>query len=328
MLKFHTACIEPLSNTFSLANSMNIDFSKDITDTKYFEKQLSFTLLVKALKRRLVSKCMDSVFHRLEIETQEDGTKVVKKNEFLLDSYASTSITSVQQSNEIYSCFSKSIIDQQNLEWSHDLIINSCEPELQQQLLSKLMTFKDSEVGGPLTFILLVQLVVHNNERTTRALQQKLQSFRITQVPEEDVEKAIGFISGIAQRLDSSGKMPPDMDEIVLDVFLHGTVLTFTNHLETLKSMESPKIVGYANILKEVSSKYQELKIMDRWNPTSSIKRASSFNTSQSLRPGGRSLRLQDTYPDPAPEGKPVTDTKGRSLTTHPLVLMIPHSYK
>ena len=109
----------------------------------------------------------------MEIITLFDGTKGIQKCDCILDSYAMVTISQVQESNKIYSRFSRSIIDRQNLAWSNDLILNSCVMDLRQTLMAKLLTYDATERGGPLTFILLVQLFVNNNKST--ALAQKIQ---------------------------------------------------------------------------------------------------------------------------------------------------------
>ena len=285
-MKFYTSAVQSLLTKFSDLNAVNIDFSEHVKDnnTDYFEKQLNFSLQVQELKERLIGKCMESVFIRMEIITPSDGTKGIQKCDCILDSYATVTISQVQESNKIYSRFSCSIIDCQNLAWLNDLILNSCVMDLRQTLMAKLLTYDATERGGPLIFMLLVQLVVNNNESTTRALQHKLQSFKITSVPGENVEKAVGFISGILRCLESSGRVPIDIDDMLLDVFLASTVWKFSSHLETLKTMESPRILGPTNILREVSNKYQELKMVDAWIPKIQQSRGAIFHTPQQVQ--------------------------------------------
>lgn len=76
--------------------------------------------------------------------------------------------------------------------------------------------------------------MVNNNESRASDLLQKHQSFKITTVPEENVENSAAFISGILCHLKSSSQVQVGIDDMLLDIFLTSTIWKFSSHLETL----------------------------------------------------------------------------------------------
>jgi hypothetical protein len=80
-------------------------------------------------------------------------------------------------------------IDTENLICSQELILNSCNEDLKMYLLSRLSLLPVEHHGGPTVFMMMVEQIVSNNEHLSRALITRLNSFTMSMVPGENVEK-------------------------------------------------------------------------------------------------------------------------------------------
>jgi hypothetical protein len=138
--------------------------------------------------------------------------------------------------------------------------------------------------GGPTVFMLMVQQIIHSNDNIARALTSRLDSYKVTAVPGGNIETVIGFVNALCERLECCGKLPHDVEQTVLSIFDSCTLMKFTNHFDTLVTMESPKLLEYQSILREGSRIYLHLAHNGEWLPSS--KKSSAFSVTSNLSPG------------------------------------------
>jgi hypothetical protein len=200
----------------------NITDPTKFAGSKFFSKSLDFTLQVQSLKLHIERHLMQSVFTILNIEerrvaiTGQRRLNLRDNNAIsLLDDYSSLDLNSVLLSTEYYVTYSDKQIDSENLQWSQELILNSCDEELKHYLMSRLCLLPASQHGGPTIFMMLVEQIVSNNEHLSRALISRLNSFKITMIPGENIEQAAAFIKTVCTRLDTCQKLPPDAERSV-----------------------------------------------------------------------------------------------------------------
>jgi hypothetical protein len=55
----------------------------------------------------------------------------------------------------------------------------------------------------------------------------RLNNFQLSMVPGENIEEAAAFIKAVCVRLDACGKLPPDVDRIVFEIMMTGSVERF-----------------------------------------------------------------------------------------------------
>jgi hypothetical protein len=123
--------------------------------------------------------------------------------------------------------------------------------------------------------MLMVQQIVHSNDNIARALTSRLDNYKVTSVPGENIETAIGFINALCERLECCDKLPHDIQKMILSIFDSCSVPKFTNHFDILVTMESEKLTDYQGILREGSRVYLQLAHNGEWLPLS--KKPSAF---------------------------------------------------
>jgi hypothetical protein len=93
----------------------------------------------------------------------------------------------IRAANRLYKSFSSEHADLENLAWTQELILNSCDDELAKVLRAKLLAADSFEVEGPLAFFCLVQEVIQNTEEISHALISKLQNYTLTSITGKNV---------------------------------------------------------------------------------------------------------------------------------------------
>ena len=116
----------------------------------------------------------------------------------LLAEWPNTTIAEVLFSNEFYHLHFGAIAPwvRQNLELSHNFILNSCAPEMRKQVQDQLNKYKPHQLGGPLTFIVLMNLVQVNSEGAITHLIDSIKGLDIKNYDGEDVTLLVAQIRG------------------------------------------------------------------------------------------------------------------------------------
>lgn len=318
-LAFYAKAIEGIEPKFTLKQDLSaITDPTKFVGSDFFAKSLDFNLQVKTLKQHIDRHLMTSVFFILNVEEkhttlfQNDVRSIVKRDDKginLLDDYTSVDLNSVLLSSEYYVTYSDKDIDAENMQWSQELILNSCDDEMKHYLMSRLCLLPPEQHGGPTLFMMLVEQIVSNNEYLSRALITRLNSFKITMIPGENIEQAAAFIKTVCHRLDSCQKLPSDAERIVFDIMLTCTVDRFKQHFYTLESAESPKLLTYDGVLREAVRFYTVLHTgINQWLPLEKASSVYNGTGSTNTLPRGQ----------PNQKAKQTHDAKGNPIDRNP----------
>jgi hypothetical protein len=288
----------------------------------FFTKSLDFNLSVKTLREHIERHVMDSAFTILNVEERLNnftGNRrlVLRDNNTisLLVDYASIDLNTVLLSTEYYVMHSNNKLDAENLAWSQELIMNCCDDEMKHYLQSRLSLLPDHHHGGPTVFMMLVERIISNDEHLSRALITRLNNFTLSMVPGENIEEAAAFIKTICSRLDTCGKLPPDVDRIVFEIMMTGSVERFQFHLQTLDSMQDVKMKTYESILREAVRYYTVLHTgINQWLPLT--KQPSMFMGNGNSNGNGGNAGLPRGVP--SHKAKPTHDAKGNPIDRTP----------
>lgn len=272
-VKFYNSAVIGIDTKISLKDS----FTADIADNDgFFSTQLDFGLLVKRIQERIFGKCMHSVFTLRRYALNSFGLpNSIQTGANLFTSYSIITEEEVKESNRIYRTHATRTLELENLAWSHTFLINSCDDELRRVIDSKLMGFDDMYHGGPLTFLLIVQQIVTNSDRTARALVTNLQHLQIPSIPGENIDTLAAHILAAVLRLESCNKIPLDIADICLEILDTSSVDVFTRHFQTLKTVRAPLLKNYRELLTEATRLYSELLHLSQWVPLSKSNKSS-----------------------------------------------------
>lgn len=301
--KFYNAATAKITPTFTLTEE-----TVDINSGSFLEKNHDVFLQLNRLKQHLASYCMQDVFTLVTDFDPDSGAPDDSNPSSMInffDNYLDITGEQVERSNTAYRFWGDEIA-LENLNWTQDLLINSCAPDLQHEVANKVYAAPEECRGGPLVLYHIIQLTVKTTDRTARAIVNKLQQFKLNKIPGENINTAIAIIRSAVVRLRAANRLPSDIHHIVFDIFLSSTVYAFRSHFQTLETMESPKVKDWDSILKEAEKVYQRMEYEGHWLPRN--KKGSSFKALG--EPVAHIAQVQN--------GKPTQDKQGRPIDRNP----------
>ena len=158
----------------------------------------------------------------------------------------------------------------EDIEWSHILLMNSMDENLQESVNATLEeSFKVSEQGGPLTFAVMIDKVINLSEGAIEAMIQHLKGYEIRKTPGEDVERVCRRFKYALKRLDNNGSLTKDIVSGLFKTFQTTSVDDFNALFGLWKrtlELEGKKKPHYSEILAKASTWYRNLKIAGDWN--------------------------------------------------------------
>ena len=151
------------------------------------------------LKTQMIANNMADVFTiPSSFSLQTNGTYIPDANATEIDLFTETtkvSLDIVQKATAYFIQFGKEY-HRENVIWSGEKILNSCDGELRDKLVESTRTWDKKYVGGPTYLKLLLGLILSTSEKSLRSLTDKLQVLCITDFPGENASKAVSFIGG------------------------------------------------------------------------------------------------------------------------------------
>lgn len=168
----------------------------------------------------------------------------------------------------------------ENVSWSGQKILDSCDTTLKDKLIESTRTWDKSYIGGPTYLKLLSTLVMSTSEKSLRTLTQRLSTLSITDFDGENVSKAVSFIRGAILILRDNKALPADITMQVLQIFKKSTCEPFRLHVTNIDSFIELRVKTYTldELMTNIDSKYIELLSRNEWTAKSTTNsQASGF---------------------------------------------------
>ena len=285
--KVRDTAIEGLPSKFTLLKGIS-----ETATMEHFESVYSVVTCFEDLKTKIVDSDMIDVFSILSLFTEDSGTGTFLPSggATLLDLFTEASKVSldlVQKANAFYLEFGQDYHGE-NIVWSGEKILNSCDTELRDKLIESTRSWDKKYKGGPTYLKLLLGLILSTSQKSLRSLTDKLQILKITDFPGENVSKAVSFIQGAALILSNNEAAPPDLMSLVLRIFSKSTCAKFRVHIDNINSLiELNQLTAFTldQLLTSLDKKYIELVSRNEWTPL-----ITSPNSSSSFMAGDKAL--------------------------------------
>ena len=259
---------------------------------EHLESVYSIVTRFEDLRTQVIANDMIDVFSiPSSFDSDANGNSIPSTNATKLDLFSDSnkaSIELVQKANAYFLEFGANFHGE-NVIWSGEKILNSCDSELRDKLVESTRSWTVKFRGGPTYLKLLLGLILSTSEKSLRALTDKLQIIRITDFPGENASKAVSFIRGASLILTNNDAEPMDMISLVLRTFSVSTCVKFRIHIDNIDSLfELGQLTGYTldKLLTSIDKKYIELVSRNEWTPlVVSPTQSSSFfsNSTQSI---------------------------------------------
>ena len=232
----------------------------------------NINMRIRQLSERLRQFDMQDVFTRIVRPDTVDPTMPASTVMNLLTDYGNPelSLQDVKNSVKFYRTYGQTY-DLQDLQWSYQLLVNSCEPGLRDKVAEQLLTIDDIEVGGPVFFYVMLKVITTSTEGAIRLMIVKIKDMRIIKQPGKNVDYSVSLIRGNLVRLRAVDKVPYDIIPMLLDVFQTSSVDSFNFLFKTMKTnQETGMYTGPAltteRILEVAEIKYKSLVEEGNWH--------------------------------------------------------------
>lgn len=269
LAKIRTMAVAPLQPMFS---ENQVIF--EIQDKSYLMSNHDLIEQNLGLKRRLQEYSMYNVF--LIIKPNDFGqVDPTQDAQSLFDVHTIPTADEVRKSNELYVRFSKDKLSVENLRWTEELILNSCDTTLRVKLSNQLRHIPSSERGGPLAYHQLRELILDLDPKVARQLLDQVSQCKLSDFPNEDPTTYASVINSALFRLEFAQVPVYAIENTVLDAMCQCTVSEFAQHFRTLRTVQSDIIELKDRIFKEAELQFNLMQKNKRWHSTK--KQGSSF---------------------------------------------------
>jgi len=245
-----------------------VPLTLSMEDENQLENAYNVSLRLDELKTTLLRFDMLDVFTILfPTDPKSSKDNSITKKISLFDNFSSVTVEEVCASNRHYRRYGEEY-HLQNLDWTLQLLLRSCDDELRNRVLEKTMSVKPIEAGGPLFLIVMLKEITTVSQDSIRALTSKITGFKISDVPGENVRKAVSQLHGAITRLTVVNQVPHDLPDKLLEVFATSSVPEFNEiflQMARAKKYSSVKF-EVKKILEVAEDAYFELLTRDAWN--------------------------------------------------------------
>ena len=263
--KLHQYAIAELPTKFSLLS---------LSDDK---EQLSNTYNIMRRKQELFSRLdkydMSETFTRV-LTFDANGDLVQNGEKSLRDNSIGATLEEVARSNQHYNQFGQDY-DVQDLNWSQELLENSCDATLRDKVMENLAQYPRVQHGGPLFYRIMMGLITTTTAEATRMMITRISTMKIRDIQGEDVGKAVSSIRGALQHLETAQAVPNDIRNILIDIFTKTSVPDFNSIFSVLNSqmkIDNTFQLTIERILNLAETNYMDMKERGVWNAPTQVR--------------------------------------------------------
>ena len=136
--------------------------------------------------------------------------------------------TEIRLSNRYYDMYG-SDATMENLTWSTDRILITCEDYFRDKVRKLLVGVLSLETGGPLVLKLALDVFMDVDDSALRSLAQNLQNLWMKDVPGENVGAIVSYLKGALLLLANCNCLSTDTVRLLNDTFYLAECDKFTN---------------------------------------------------------------------------------------------------
>ena len=312
LMKIQAMAVAPLTEKFSLPKyktdkdllQSTYDINQQIND---FLRRLQYYDMVDAFKilNPLDHTSAEITSPRLQMDAASNPVTVELTQNFtsLDDHRIQLHVYFLRKYGQSY--------DLQNLDWSRELLENSCDIDLREKVDEKLQKLPTGLISGPLYFFHMIELIMDTSETVANTIVTRLENLHLNQTEGENVLMVVSLLRGAIKRLSSVNRLPQDINSKILQVFQTTSVQDFNDIFKYMSTASKLKQQTFTTeeILNVAESNYTEFSSNGKWTGISS--RHSTFISSNVVCHGcgGQGHVIRD-----CPNAKKATPNPGANL--------------
>ena len=122
----------------------------------------------------------------------------------------------------------------ENISWFGNRILDTCEEPLRDKIQKGLIDVCLVELGGPLVFKLMINIVLDIEDSALRSMTQSLQTMRLKNIPGENVATAANYLKGALMLLQNCDAVPTDTLGLLNDIMTSADCNEFTEYMKSI----------------------------------------------------------------------------------------------
>ena len=184
----------------------------------------------------------------------------------LLKNFKGIGEEEVRASNSYYARYG-SVYSVENLAWSNDRLLNTCEEPLRNKILEGLVGVDPIELGGPLVLKLMLDIIMDVDDSALRALTQSLQTLRLKDVPGENVCTAVSYLKGALLLLQNCSGLPTDTMGLLNDTMGSADCAEFSGFMNSVyfDHKRKTRVIPHQEYLRLAEAEYRTLYRAGKW---------------------------------------------------------------
>jgi hypothetical protein len=178
----------------------------------------------------------------------------------------------------------------QNLVWSGNKILNSCEKSLRNKLEEMSIGWPVEYRTGPVYFKVMIHLVINSSDQSLRFLNQRLEKLTLKDFQGENVLTLGSFVRGTKALLENCDALPRDMLSLIGQALQTSSTTTFNNLIEQMMNNHRYGVYPLTldTLLHRAEQAYSEMISLGKWDGLqTSGKQGSAFVTCYNCKKEG-----------------------------------------
>ena len=241
-----------------------------LSSDKQLDATYSLAMRIEELRKRMTRVDIHDPFVNIVTPDPDPAHagRTLGDTSDLLRMYMVLTEEEIRESVRFYKTYGQDY-DLQNLEWSQELLENSCESDLREKVMERMQAIPEIERGGPTFFHIMCAVLTSTSEDAVRSLTEKIQNMKLSDFQGEDVDKAVSQLRGAIARLTIIEKIPADINQQLIEVFQTSSVpdfnLVFHTLGETIRLNISNRTFEPDDILRQAERAYKDFYEAGKW---------------------------------------------------------------
>ena len=279
--------------------------------TEELENVYSLALLLRSFEEECIKYQMEDVFmilpHNLDGSINSNGTP---RN--LFQQYKQIELPDIKLSCKSYFEFGSEDYIVENLAWSGEKLLNSCDDSLRQTIQGHSLNFEVHERVGPVYLKVMLDIIFNVSDRSLRALVSRIENMKLSDYNGENVAKACDFLRSAHLILVNCDFMPPDFIDQLYKFFKTAHSVDFQQQISSLQVMISLSDTKNTPefVIDFAEKQYNTLLASGDWDKAANAKGESAF-VSQLNRRKCYNCGSPDHLANKCPQ-RPQQDNQGR----------------
>ena len=155
----------------------------------------------------------------------------------------------------------------ENLLWSQDRILNSCQEPIRDKVRESIVEMSTLKMGGPIILKIMLDIIMDVDDSVLQALIETLRNVRMKDIKGDNVGTIASYLKGAFLLLQNCGKVPTNTIGLLRDIFCSTECNEFTTFMSNIYFNHKCKTreLDYMEYLTLAESEYRTFYRKGTW---------------------------------------------------------------